>query len=149
MNLTGNPRMLLSVVMGIMFLPDGRFLIARRPAHKMYGGLWEFPGGKINPDETAEQALCREFREELDIAITIDTPLDEYEYHQGETTIRFLPCIGRLEGSRVRLLEHEQAAYISVAELDNYQFAPPDYEILTRLKAGAGYKTAEITKIQP
>jgi len=127
--------MMMTVVMGIMYLPDGRFLIARRPAHKMYGGLWEFPGGKLQPDETPEQALCREFREELAVAITIDQPMDEYCFQQGETLIRFIPFTGKLADNCVRLLEHQQVSYITVTELDDYPFAPPDYEILNRLKA--------------
>lgn len=131
---------MLTVVMGIMYLPDGRFLIAQRPVHKMYGGLWEFPGGKIQPDETAEQALCREFAEELDVAITIHQMLDEYCYQQNETIIRFLPFIGKLAGTSVNLLEHQQVAFITVAELDNYGFAPPDYEILNRLILETGLK---------
>lgn len=47
---------------------DGRILMAQRPAHKRFAGLWEFPGGKIETGETAEQALIRELREELDIS---------------------------------------------------------------------------------
>jgi len=129
--------MIMTVVMGIMYLPDGRFLIARRPEHKMYGGLWEFPGGKLHSEETPAQALCREFREELAVAITIDKPMDEYFYEQGETMIRFIPFIGRLADNRVCLLEHQQVAYINVMDLDDYVFAPPDYEILNRMKAAA------------
>ena len=121
--------------MGIMYLPDGRFLIAQRPAHKMYGGLWEFPGGKLHAGESAEQALHREFKEELDITISIDQSLDEYCYEQNETTIRFLPFTGQIADTRVSMLEHQQVAFITVVELDKYRFAPPDYEILRRLKS--------------
>lgn len=132
------PNTILTVVMGIMYLPDGRFLIAQRPAQKMYGGLWEFPGGKLHPGESAEQALHREFKEELDITITINQSQAEYCYEQNETTIRFLPFTGRIADKRVNMLEHQQVAFITVAELDNYRFAPPDYEILTRLKRNTG-----------
>lgn len=127
---------MIDVVMGIMWLPDRRFLIARRPAHKMYGDLWEFPGGKIHTQESPQQALRREFSEELDIGITIDKELDEYCYQQGETIIRFIPFSGRLHGTGIRLLEHQQATFIHVMELDQYRFAPPDYEIVDRLKRG-------------
>ncbi len=126
----------MTVVMGIMFLANGRFLIARRPAHKMHGGLWEFPGGKLQDNETAEQALCREFSEELDIQIQIVHALDEYSFEHGGLNIHFLPYTGRLSTPEVRLLEHQQAAFINVAELDQYPFAPPDYEIVHRLKQG-------------
>jgi 8-oxo-dGTP diphosphatase len=49
---------------------DGRVLIARRPSGKEHAGLWEFPGGKIEPNERPEQALIRELKEELDIDVT-------------------------------------------------------------------------------
>ena len=132
----GEDTPVLNVVMGVMSLPDRRFLIAQRAAHKMYGGFWEFPGGKTRPGESPEQALHREFLEELDIGITIDRRLDEYSYLQDETLIRFVPFCGRLQGTDIRLLEHQQVSFIHVAELGHYSFAPPDYEIVNRLMEG-------------
>jgi len=126
----------MTVVMGIMFLTNGQFLIARRPDAKMHGGLWEFPGGKLQVNETAEQALCREFSEELDIQIQNVQALDEYAFEHEGLNIRFLPFKGRLPHPEIRLLEHQQAAFINVTELDLYAFAPPDYEIVRRLKQG-------------
>ena len=58
-------RVAAAVIMG----PDGRVLLAQRPAGKPYAGYWEFPGGKVEPGETVEQALRRELHEELGIAI--------------------------------------------------------------------------------
>lgn len=52
--------------------PDGRVLVAQRPPHKAMAGLWEFPGGKIEPGETPERALIRELREELGISVKAD-----------------------------------------------------------------------------
>ena len=125
---------MLTVVMGIMYRPDGRFLIAQRPAHKMYGGLWEFPGGKLDSGETPEEALLREFAEELNVTITVDKPMPHYHYRNEQTLIRFLPFTGRLAHGPVTLLEHQQVAFITIDEIDNYPFAPPDYEVVDRLK---------------
>lgn len=58
---------LLLVVACALVDPDGRVLIAQRPEDKHHGGLWEFPGGKVEPGETPEQAVVRELREELGI----------------------------------------------------------------------------------
>ncbi len=58
---------ILLVVAGALIDADGRVLIARRPDHKRHGGLWEFPGGKVEPGETPEEALVRELREELTV----------------------------------------------------------------------------------
>ena len=63
------PRRLVSVVACALIDPDGRVLIAQRPAGKPMGGLWEFPGGKIEADETPETALIRELGEELGIVV--------------------------------------------------------------------------------
>jgi mutator protein MutT len=49
---------------------DGLFLVCRRPAHKRHGGLWEFPGGKIEPGETMLEAATRELKEELKLTVT-------------------------------------------------------------------------------
>ena len=62
-------RPLTQVAVGVLFLPDQRFLLTTRPAGKSYSGYWEFPGGKIEPGETVAQALARELYEELGIQI--------------------------------------------------------------------------------
>jgi 8-oxo-dGTP diphosphatase len=57
------------VAVGVLIRPDGAFLITSRPPGKVYAGHWEFPGGKVEPGETVEQALARELHEELGITI--------------------------------------------------------------------------------
>ena len=57
------------VAVGVLIRPDGAFLVTSRPAGKVYAGHWEFPGGKVEPGETVEQALARELHEELGITI--------------------------------------------------------------------------------
>ena len=66
-----NPTFLL-VVAGALIDPDGLWLMHKRPANKHHGGLWEFPGGKVEADETPANALIRELEEELGIAIAPD-----------------------------------------------------------------------------
>ena len=65
----GADRPLVQVAVGVLFLPDGRFLLTSRPPGKVYEGYWEFPGGKLESNETIAQALARELREELGIEI--------------------------------------------------------------------------------
>jgi 8-oxo-dGTP diphosphatase len=57
------------VAVGVLIASDGRFLLTSRPADKVYAGHWEFPGGKVEPGETIEQALRRELHEELGVTI--------------------------------------------------------------------------------
>lgn len=66
----GQPRKVTEVAVGVMVQPDGRFLLAQRPAGKPYEGYWEFPGGKLEPGETVEAALARELHEELGLDVT-------------------------------------------------------------------------------
>jgi 8-oxo-dGTP diphosphatase len=61
--------MILTVVAAALFDPQGRVLVQRRPAGKQHAGLWEFPGGKVDPGERPEAALARELMEELGIAV--------------------------------------------------------------------------------
>jgi 8-oxo-dGTP diphosphatase len=59
----------LLVVAAALIDTDGRVLLTQRPSHKRFGGLWEFPGGKVDPDERPEQSLIRELHEELAISV--------------------------------------------------------------------------------
>jgi 8-oxo-dGTP diphosphatase len=65
----GPDRAIVDVAVGVLIRPNGDFLLTSRPAGKVYEGYWEFPGGKLEPDETVEQALQRELHEELGICI--------------------------------------------------------------------------------
>ena len=65
----GPDRMEVQVAVGVLLRPDGAFLLTSRPAGKVYEGYWEFPGGKVEPGESVEQALRRELFEEIGISI--------------------------------------------------------------------------------
>ena len=62
-------RSIVDVAVGVLLQADGRFLLTSRPAGKVYAGYWEFPGGKLEPGESVEQALARELHEELGLDI--------------------------------------------------------------------------------
>ncbi|HRK63415.1 MAG TPA: (deoxy)nucleoside triphosphate pyrophosphohydrolase [Terricaulis sp.] len=69
---SGSMRRLLLVAAAALIDAQGRVLITQRPAHKQLGGLWEFPGGKVEPGEGPETALIRELKEELDLTLQED-----------------------------------------------------------------------------
>ena len=62
-------RPVIDVAVGLLMAPDGRFLLTSRPVGKVYAGYWEFPGGKLEADESVEQALRRELQEEIGVTI--------------------------------------------------------------------------------
>lgn len=65
----GDARQVVEVAVGVLIQPDGRFLLTSRPPGKVYEGYWEFPGGKLEPGESVEQALRRELQEEIGLTI--------------------------------------------------------------------------------
>jgi 8-oxo-dGTP diphosphatase len=81
----------IEVVAGVLERPDGSFLLAQRPAGKVYAGYWEFPGGKIEPGERAEAALARELDEELGIKVVRAHPwlVRVYTYPHGTVRLNF------------------------------------------------------------
>ncbi len=81
----------IQVAVGILIRPDGYFLMAQRPEGKTYAGYWEFPGGKLEADESVAQALERELDEELGIRIQDCTPWQvlEYDYPHAYVQLHF------------------------------------------------------------
>jgi 8-oxo-dGTP diphosphatase len=84
-------RSLVDVAVGVLFRPDGRFLLASRPAGKPYAGYWEFPGGKLEPGESIEAALARELHEELgiDIGPVHRWIVRDFEYPHAHVRLHF------------------------------------------------------------
>lgn len=76
------------VAAGVLQLPDGRYLLAERPAHKLLGGYLEFPGGKLEAGETPEAALAREFEEELGVTVAAIRSLVQFSHAYPEQLIR-------------------------------------------------------------
>lgn len=113
---------------------DGdRFMICRRPAHKMRGLLWEFVGGKTEEGETKEEALIRECREEL--AVTVK-PLDvffEVTHEYPDLTVNLTLFNAEITEGVPQMLEHNDIKWITVNEIPNYDFCPADVEILKKL----------------
>ena len=114
-----------------------RFMICRRPAHKARGLLWEFPGGKLEPGETPEEALVRECREELDVTVEVGGLFTEVVHEYPDLTIRLRLYHCRIAEGEPKRLEHEDIRFITVSELGEYEFCPADEAILERLRAAA------------
>jgi len=109
----------------------GRYLVGLRPAHKQHGGLWEFPGGKVQPGETQANALARELREELGVLVQgVPRPLHSAVDHAQGLIIHFLAAI--IEGVPA-CLEHEGLAWHSPEELLQLPLAPSDAGFVTRV----------------
>lgn len=123
-------------VVAALIWEDGRFLICQRPAHKTRGLLWEFPGGKVEPGETKEQALIRECQEELAITVEVQEVFMEVLHEYPDLSVHLtLFCAVIAAGSGgIRKLEHNDIRWIVPREIPQYEFCPADVEILERLR---------------
>ena len=115
------------VVMGLLFESNGLILIAKRDSRKKYGGLWEFPGGKIEGRETAEEALIREILEEMNAPVKVQRVYDGYVFSHKGLCAEFIPVAGIIEPKDIILKEHEAFRFIMTSEMRQYSFSPPDY----------------------
>ncbi|MBW7958971.1 MAG: A/G-specific adenine glycosylase [Candidatus Promineofilum sp.] len=115
--------------------PDGRFLIAQRPLDGLLGGLWEFPGGKVEPGEIMSETLCREIREELTLAIEPGAPLiaiDHAYTHFRITLHAFHAAYIEGEAQHLGVADH---AWVTLDDLDRYAFAATDRKIIAALQS--------------
>lgn len=113
---------------------DGdRFLACQRPAHKARGLLWEFVGGKVEPGETKEQALIRECREELGVALSVGDVFMEVIHEYPDLTVCLTLFNASIAEGVPRKLEHNDIRWITVEEIPQYDFCPADEEILKKL----------------
>ena len=120
---------MINVVAGIIYRDDGKFLIAQRNLNKNQGGLWEFPGGKLEPGETCEEALAREIREEMAADIEVLECVGENIHHYPEKDIRLMFYKAKLLSDDVTLLEHEDCRWITKEDKDKFEFEGADVKV--------------------
>ncbi len=113
-----------------------KFLICQRPREKYCGLLWEFPGGKIEPGETPQEALAREIREELDTVVSVGDKLAqvEYDYPEFHLSMGCYDCVP--VSGKLTLLEHEAAKWLAPEELGSVNWLPADLEFIEKLRTG-------------
>lgn len=120
-------------VVAALIWDKDRFLACQRPAHKARALLWEFVGGKVEFGETREAALIRECREELGVTVK---PLDVFMnvvHEYPDLTVNLILYNATITDGQIKLLEHNDARWITAAEIPNYQFCPADKEILEQI----------------
>ena len=107
---------------------DGRYLIAQRRQDDTMGGYWEFPGGGVEPDETPDQCVVRELREELGVEAR---PLSLFDsITDRDLVVLFYRC--EITGEP-QPLDCEQLQWVLPQELTSYNFMPSDTEIVRRV----------------
>lgn len=131
------------VVMGLLFDSAERILIAKRSLSKRYGGFWEFPGGRIEQGESAEDALIREIFEELNAPVSLDRVYPGYLYEYQSLRAEFIPISGRITPEDIALQEHDDCRFISLSDITGYNLSPYDHGAVQLLKSDAFQSLSE------
>lgn len=120
-------------VVAAVIVRDHQVFATQRGYGEFRGG-WEFPGGKIEPGETAEQALAREIREELDAEIAVREPIGsvEYDYPSFHLSMQCFLC--EPVSRQAVLKEHEAARWLSAEELMSVDWLPADRTLIGKVR---------------
>ena len=120
-------------VSAAVIVKDNKYFIAKRNKDKHLGGYFEFPGGKQDEDETLEQTVVREIKEELNVDITVDRKLGEEHYSDEKINVHLHYFFCTIIKGDIILKEHEEAAWVSKEEFNKYKFAEGDKDIISLL----------------
>lgn len=112
---------------------QGKILICQRGKDDELPMLWEFPGGKLEEGETLEQCIVREIMEELSLEIKVISIYEKTIYRFNQNEIHFTFFNVEITSGDIILNVHNDAKWISAEGMKNYQFMPPDIEIVQRL----------------
>lgn len=123
------------VVAAVILASDQRILIARRPDHLHQGGLWEFPGGKVERGETVAAALHRELLEELAIQVKSAAPFLEVQHDYSDKAVLLDVWWVKAFSGQPQGNEGQRLQWVTVAELTNYAFPAANQPIIDALQA--------------
>ena len=134
---------MIDVVCGVIGDADGRYLVCRRPLGKHLGGLWEFPGGKVEPGESPRVALARELAEELGVDVAVGEALEPVVWHYDRGPIRLLPYLCAIAGGIMHAREHDEVRWCAPAEFDELEWAEADLPVIDGLRRHLASPAAE------
>lgn len=129
-------RPIVPVVAALIEDEAGRVLLCQRPANKARGLLWEFPGGKVEPDESGPQALARECREELAVELTVGERAAQVIHVYPELTVDLTLYRARIAAGAPQPLEHLALDWAVPEQVAQYRLAPADVRLWEQVQAG-------------
>lgn len=115
-----------------LILKNGKILAVQRGPESSHPYLWEFPGGKIQENESAEQGIIREIEEELSVRINVLLTLEPIEFDYGNKQIRLIPFICRIISGEIILTEHLAQRWFSLDEWPEIDWLAADRELIIR-----------------
>ena len=129
------------VAVGVLIDPEGRFLLTSRPVGKAYAGYWEFPGGKVEPGESIEQALRRELQEEIGVTIASAEPWKVEMFDYPHALVRLHFCRVHRWSGAFEMREGQQMAWETLP-VQSAPVLPGTVPVLAWLAAEQGFEGA-------
>jgi 8-oxo-dGTP diphosphatase len=117
---------------------DGKVLVARRKPELVAGGLWEFPGGKLEAGETPERGLARELAEELGVPARVGEHLCTVPFSGEIASFELVVFRTELLGEDLRLTDHDEVRWLAPGDMDEAEFSKPDRPVVRLLARREG-----------
>ena len=124
----------MGLVTAALIRDEDKILIAQRGRRKRFGWKWEFPGGKVRPDETPEDCLRREIKEELHLEIRVEKHFCTTHHQYPDFNIELIAFWCSIVGGKMKLVDHEQVLWVTVPEMNEYTFVEADLNVISALE---------------
>lgn len=124
----------MGMVTAALIREEDRILIAQRGRSKRFGWKWEFPGGKVRKDETPEDCLRREIKEELNLEIEVENHFCTTHHQYPDLHIELVAFWCSIVGGKLKLADHEEVRWVTVEEMNQYIFVEADLNLITALE---------------
>jgi 8-oxo-dGTP diphosphatase len=121
-------------VVGAVILSDGKVLCARRAAPGTLAGYWEFPGGKVEREETPRDALVREIDEELRCEVVVGAEIESTHHEYDFATILLTTFYCDLTAGQPHLTDHDDVRWCTPSEMGELRWAPADIPAVERVR---------------
>ena len=113
---------------------DGKTLIAKRKTgDKLFAGLWEFPGGKVEEGETPEECMARELKEELEIEVEVVEFITSNKHKYPHGYFELIAYRVKYISGEIVLNDHDDFKWVTIDEMDSFEFPPADIPIIKKL----------------
>lgn len=124
---------LIHVAAGVILNSERQVLLALRPRAKHQGGLWEFPGGKVEAGESVQDALARELLEEINLTVLESSPFLVIDHDYGDKQVKLDVWLVTKHSGVPHGSEGQEIAWVGIADLQRYQFPEANAEIVAAL----------------
>lgn len=133
-------------VAAAILVKDGKVFAARRRPGAHLAGFWEFPGGKVEVGETAEQCLVRELQEELNIVVRVGEYIGENMHDYGIKVVRLVAYFVEHVSGNLELMEHDEMRWLPLDKLESVEWAPADIPLVESYRRMATFEKEIIRK---